>query len=76
MPMSKPKTFEEAMARLQTLLEALQDEATPLDEAVKLYAEAAGLLAFCHGALADAQLKIGQIDADLAKQMPSGEPIP
>lgn len=65
--MSKPKTFEEAMARLQALLERLQDEATPLDEAVRLYAEAAGLLAFCHETLTNAKLKIEEIDAALAE---------
>lgn len=64
------QTFEQAMERLQALLAQLQSEETPLDEAVKLYAEAAELLAFCHGALTDAKLKIEEIDTRLAKALP------
>ncbi len=71
--MGRPKTFEEGMQRLQALLERLQDESTPLDEAVRLYAEAADLLAFCHSALTDAKLKIEEIDNTQMKAMPDGE---
>lgn len=67
------QTFEQAMERLQALLTQLQNEATPLNEAVKLYAEAADLLAFCHGALSDAKLKIEEIDVRLAKTLPNGD---
>ena len=38
--MKQPKSFEEGMDRLQGLLTQLQDEATPLADSVKLYAEA------------------------------------
>lgn len=40
--MKQPKSFEEGMDRLQELLTQLQDEATPLADSVKLYAEAPG----------------------------------
>ena len=43
--MKQPKSFEEGMDRLQGLLTQLQDETTPLADSVKLYAEAAGLIA-------------------------------
>ena len=45
--MKQPKSFEEGMQRLQELLTVLQDDTTPLAQSVKLYAEAAGLIAYC-----------------------------
>ena len=48
--MKQPKSFEEGMDRLQGLLTQLQDEATPLADSVKLYAEAAGLIHYCNTA--------------------------
>lgn len=70
MPSAKPKSFETAMERLQALLEQLQDPQTPLTQAVKLYAEAADLMVYCHTALAQARLQIEEIDARLAQVDP------
>ena len=41
--MRAPKTFEDGMARLDTILTQMQSEDTTLAESVKLYAEAASL---------------------------------
>ena len=71
--MSKELSYEQAMARLQTLLEKLQDESTPLAEAIQLYAEAAQMIAVCHAALENARLQIEEIDLKLAKAAPAGE---
>ena len=71
--MSKELSYEQAMARLQTLLEKLQDESTPLAEAIQLYAEAARLIAVCHAALENAKLQIEEIDLQLAKTVPAKE---
>lgn len=65
--MRQPKSFEEGMQRLQSLLATLQDDATPLAESVKLYAEAAGLIQYCKQTLDDAKLRIEEIDASLLK---------
>lgn len=56
------------MQRLQELLGVLQDDATPLAQSVKVYAEAAGLISYCKQTLDDAQLKIEEIDAGLAEK--------
>ena len=68
--MKQPKSFEEGMDRLQELLTQLQDEATPLADSVKLYAEAAGLIEAYNGvrytALDKARLQVEEIDASLA----------
>ena len=41
--MRAPKSFEDGMARLETILSQMQSEETTLSESVKLYAEAASL---------------------------------
>lgn len=64
--MKQPKSFEEGMERLQSLLGQLQDESTPLADSVKLYAEAAGLIHYCNTTLDKAKLQIEEIDASLA----------
>ena len=63
--MKQPKSFEEGMERLQSLLGQLQDESTPLAGSVKLYAEAAGLIHYCNTALDKARLQVEEIDASL-----------
>ena len=42
--MKAPKSFEEGMARLETILDRMQQPETTLAESVKLYAEAASLM--------------------------------
>lgn len=68
--MKQPKSFEEGMERLQSLLGQLQDESTPLADSVKLYAEAAGLIHYCNTALDKAKLQIDEIDASLTQEVP------
>ena len=63
--MRQPKSFEEGAARLERILEKISDEATPLNEALKLYSEAAELVVFCHGILDSAQLQIEEVDAKI-----------
>ena len=45
--MRTPKSFEEGMERLNTLLAQMQSEDTTLADSVKLYAEAASLMEYC-----------------------------
>ena len=49
-------------ALLQAILAQMQDEDTPLDKAVKLYAEAAQLIDYCNTTLQNAKLQIDEID--------------
>ena len=46
----------------------MQDETTTLDKSVKLYAEAAQLIAYCNTTLDQAKLQIEEIDAAVAKE--------
>lgn len=65
--MKQPKSFEEGMDRLQGLLSQLQDESTPLADSVKLYAEAASLMQYCHATLEKTSLQIEEINAKIAE---------
>lgn len=65
--MKQPKSFEEGMDRLQGLLGQLQDESTPLADSVKLYAEAASLMQYCHATLEKTLLQIEEISAKIAE---------
>ena len=69
--MRNPKNFEEGLARLQMVLAQMQDETTTLDKAVKLYAEAAQLIAYCNQTLQNAKSQIEEIDAALAAEIPN-----
>ena len=60
--MKTPKNFEDGIARLQAILAQMQDEDTPMDKAVKLYAEAAQLIDYCNTTLQKAKLQIDEID--------------
>ena len=63
--MRAPKSFEEGMDRLNTILTQMQQEDTSLADSVKLYAEAAGLIHYCNTALDKAKLQVEEIDASL-----------
>ena len=64
--MRTPKSFEEGMERLNTLLAQMQSEDTTLADSVKLYAEAASLMEYCHTALEKTSLQSDEFDAKLA----------
>lgn len=67
--MKAPKSFEEGMERLNAILAQLQQEDTSLADSVKLYAEAATLMQYCHTALEKTSLQIEEIDAKIAQTM-------
>lgn len=74
--MRKPKSFEEGNAALQQVLDQLSDPATPLDKAIKLYSDAASLIAYCSETLEQAKLEMERIDATLTCRpdpVPDGE---
>lgn len=64
--MRVPKSFEEGIARLEAILDQMQQPETTLAESVKLYAEAASLMDYCHGTLEKAALQLDEIDAQRA----------
>lgn len=67
--MKAPKSFEDGMERLNVILSKMQSEETSLADSVKLYAEAAALMEYCHSALEKTSLQIDEIDARIAQTM-------
>ena len=60
--MKTTKNFEQGMGQLEQLLDKLADPDTTLDQSIALYGQAAQLVQFCEGSLAQAKLQIEQID--------------
>ena len=64
--MRAPKSFEEGIARLEAILDQMQQPETTLAESVKLYAEAASLMDYCNSTLEKAALQLDEINAQRA----------
>jgi exodeoxyribonuclease VII small subunit len=63
--LNKEKSFEENYSRLEKILEKLETEEVPLDETLKLYEEGLTLTKLCYDKLANAELKIKEINKSL-----------
>ncbi len=63
--MAKKKlSFEESMERLEAIASTLEQGNIPLEDALKLYEEGAGLAASCSKVLKEAQQRITEIDIE------------
>jgi exodeoxyribonuclease VII small subunit len=56
----KEKTFEEKLARLNAIVEKVENETLPLEESIRLYEEGTGLVKDLSKTLAEAEKKIGK----------------
>lgn len=63
-----PKTFEEALSRLETLTQTLQSSSLPLEEALAAYQEGTQLVRFCQGKLTEAEQKLAVLDNNELKE--------
>ena len=59
---SPPKSFEDAIARLETITQSMQNTAQPLEEALAHYAEGVELVRYCQQKLAAVEQKIQVLD--------------
>lgn len=71
--MRAPKSFEEGMDRLNAILAKMQQEDTSLADSVKLYAEAASLMQYCHATLEKTSLQIEEIGAKIEQTMDAAQ---
>lgn len=68
--MAKEKlTFEQAMARLEKIVEAIEQGKIGLEDSIEKYAEGMEMIRHCSRVLADAELKIQKLQADAAGQL-------
>ncbi len=62
MSKKSPPTFEEAVERLEELIETMEDGSSPLNELVAKYEEGSKLLRECQQQLREAELKIEKLN--------------
>lgn len=60
----KTQTFEEAMEKLETLVERLEEGDVPLEEAISIYKEGMELSKLCHDKLTLVEEQLTQILTD------------
>jgi len=74
--MARPRSneFEKSFQQLEKIVQRLEAEELPLDEALRLFEEGIGLSRFCHQKLEEVEKKIELILAD-AKGEPRTEPF-
>ena len=60
------QTFEEALKRLEEVLDALEHGELNLEEAVKAFEEGVKLVRFCHGRLDDVERRVDLLLKDEA----------
>jgi exodeoxyribonuclease VII small subunit len=74
--MARPRSneFEKSFQQLEKIVQRLEAEELPLDEALRLFEEGIGLSRFCHQKLEEVEKKIEVILAD-AKGQPRIEPF-
>jgi exodeoxyribonuclease VII small subunit len=58
---AKAPTFEDALGKLESIVESMEDGGTPLAEMISKYEEGNKLLKVCEGRLKEAELKIEQL---------------
>ena len=64
MSREKTKTFEESMARLEEIVELLQENEQPLDETIKLFEEGLKLVIDCEGKLKEFETKVAELSEE------------
>ena len=61
--------FEEALKKLETIVEAMESEELPLETLLGKYEEGTRLAKVCQDKLAEAELKIQQLEKNAAGEM-------
>ncbi|ENW3270448.1 exodeoxyribonuclease VII small subunit [Neisseria gonorrhoeae] len=68
MKKNTPKSFEEALSRLESLTQYMQGE-MPLEDALAAYQEGNELVKYCQTKLAQVEQKLQVLDADGTKEL-------
>lgn len=61
--------FEEALKKLEAVVEAMEADELPLETLIKRYEEGVKLVQLCQTKLAEAELKIQQLEKNAAGEM-------
>ena len=68
-PPAKNPPFEEALQKLEAVVEAMEADDLPLETLLARYEEGAKLVKICQEKLAEAELKIQQLEKTAAGEM-------
>ena len=71
--MDEQLTFEQALERLEKIVQALQDGGLTLEESIALYEEGMGLARICNERLNAADLKITQLQTEFGQAPQNGD---
>lgn len=66
---AKHPPFEEALRKLEGIVEAMESDDLPLEALLAKYEEGAKLVKICQEKLADAEVKIQQLEKNAAGEM-------
>jgi len=66
---AKTPPFEEALKKLEGIVEAMESDDLPLETLLSKYEEGSKLVKICQGKLAEAELKIQQLEKNAAGEM-------
>ncbi len=66
---AKSPPFEEALKKLETIVEAMESDDLPLETLLAKYEEGSKLVKICQEKLAEAELKIQQLEKNAAGEM-------
>lgn len=69
MKKNAPKSFEEAIQRLETLTAAMQSSDMPLEDALAAYQEGNELVKYCQAKLAEVEQKLQALDGGELKEL-------
>ena len=64
---AQPKTFEMALAELETIVATMEGGQLPLSESLAAYKRGADLLQYCQAALKDAQQQVQVLEKGVLK---------
>ncbi len=70
---SKPQTFESALAELENIVATMEAGQLPLEQLLSAYKRGVELLQFCQQALQDAQQEVRILEAGSLKSFPAAE---
>lgn len=59
-----PKTYEEAMLRLENIIAAMQGDELPLEESLSAYKEGNELIKFCQEKLSNVEQQLKMLEGD------------
>ena len=72
---AQPKTFETALAELESIVATMEGGQLPLAESLEAYKRGAELLQYCQAALKDAQQQVQVLEKGVLKAFTTDIPV-